>query len=178
MDWMCEPAVRRRTGLTVARHQQLTVENYLRLRELDPQLPIRRVVQGWDGPDDYLRCRDMYAAAGVDLADGQLTGLGSVCRRQGTPAIKAIVTRLAMEGIRMHGFGVKTRGLAKYGPDLASADSMAWSYRGRKVPGCGRGRHRNEANCFAFASGWRERVLAVADAAPPSLWSPLPGLAA
>jgi hypothetical protein len=39
MDWMCEPAMRVRTGLTVEDPQRRTVANFLELRELGPELP-------------------------------------------------------------------------------------------------------------------------------------------
>jgi hypothetical protein len=158
MDWMCEPAVRAKTGKTTAQHQELTVDNYIELRTIAPHLPFIPVLQGWD-LDDYLRCADLYAARGIDLTRQPLTGIGSVCRRQATPQIAAIVATLADAGIRLHGFGVKTAGLAIYGADLASADSMAWSARGRRVPGCGLGRHKNEANCYRFAVAWRNKIL-------------------
>lgn len=158
MDWMCEPAVRAKTGLTVAEHLDRTVANFLRLRDAAPDLPFVPVLQGWE-LSDYERCADRYAAAGVDLAAERTVGLGSVCRRQATPQIAAIVATLADRGLRLHGFGVKTLGLAAYGPDLASADSLAWSSRGRREPGCAPG-HRSEANCLAFALAWRRRALA------------------
>jgi len=162
MDWMCEPAVRAKTGKTVAEHQELTVDNYLRLRDMAPHLPFAPVLQGWD-LDDYRRCADLYAARGVDLAREHLVGIGSVCRRQATAQIAGIVGSLADSGIRLHGFGVKTKGLAIYGADLVSADSMSWSFDGRRTEGCGRGRHKNEANCFYFAAAWRKRILAGLD---------------
>ncbi len=158
MDWMCEPAVRAKTGKTVAEHQALTVGNYVRLRDMAPELPFVPVLQGW-ALDDYRRCADLYDRAGVDLQLAPVAGLGSVCRRQATRQIAAIVATLADDGIRLHGFGVKTQGLAIYGADLASADSMAWSARGRRVKGCGRAHHRSEANCFHFAAAWRARLL-------------------
>jgi hypothetical protein len=34
----------------------------------------------------------------------------------------------------LHGFGTKTTGLASYGRWLTGADSMAWSYVGRREP--------------------------------------------
>jgi len=34
-----------------------------------------------------------------------------VCRRQSTAEIAVIVTTLARCGLRLHGFGIKTRGL-------------------------------------------------------------------
>src|SRR5690242_3031627 len=66
-DWMCEPIVLAKTGKTVEEHQRLTVENYLELRSIDPEMPFIPVLQGWH-PEDYLRCVDMYHAAGVDLS--------------------------------------------------------------------------------------------------------------
>lgn len=161
MDWMCEPSMLAKTGLTVGEHQGRTVVNYLELRDLAPNLPFVPVLQGW-ALDDYLRCADMYAMAGVDLEAQPTVGVGSVCRRQHTTEIEAIMSALATRcGLRLHGFGVKTRGLASYAPFLVSADSMAWSYRGRRSGPCEHGgRAKNEANCLSFALEWRERVLA------------------
>jgi hypothetical protein len=161
-DWMCEPAIVARTGLSVGEHQERTVASYLELRALAPHLPFIPVVQGWHLAD-YLACVDRYQQAGVDLAALPLTGLGSVCRRQSTGQIAVIVTTLASLGVRLHGFGIKTTGLHLYGHLLASADSMAWSYAARRapaLPGCLG--HRNCANCLDYAAAWRTRILAAA----------------
>lgn len=158
-DWMCEPFMIERTGLPVTEHLHRTVENYLTLRQLAPDLPIIPVVQGWRLPD-YLACLELYQSAGVDLAALPRVGLGSVCRRQSTAEIAVIVTTLACRGLRLHGFGVKTGGLHLYGHLLASADSMAWSYAARRQPallGCTG--HKNCANCLAYATRWRLGVL-------------------
>lgn len=165
MDWMCEPRVRARTGLTTTEHQRRTVENYLTLRDLAPDLPFVPVLQGWELPD-YLRCVELYQAAGVDLTQHKPVGVGSVCRRQHTPEIDLIVSTLSDQGLSLHGFGVKTSGLRAYGPHLFSADSMAWSFRGRRVypPACGSNGHANEANCLTFALSWRRRLLSAPDA--------------
>ena len=125
-DWMCEPSVRAKTGLTVAQHQRLTVDNYLELRSFDPDLPWMPVLQGWE-PDDYRRCVDLYGRAGVDLSTEPLVGLGTVCRRQATREIGALVATLAEDRLRLHGFGVKMLGLKRYGWALSSADSASWS---------------------------------------------------
>lgn len=160
MDWMCEPIMLAKTGLTVTAHQMRTVDNYLRLRDMAPELPFVPVLQGWT-LDDYLRCIDLYDFVGVDLTRQKTVGVGSVCRRQHTSEIAWIVGNLAQRGLRLHGFGVKTRGLAVYARHLVSADSMAWSYDGRRTPGCDHGSAaKNEANCLPFALGWRERMLA------------------
>lgn len=166
-DWMCEPWMLAKTGLTVAQHQQRTVDNFVQLTDLWEQKqgeyapyqqesnPFMPVLQGWT-LDDYWRCVDLYAQAGVRLADFDVVGLGSVCRRQATSEIDTIVRSLGCV-LPLHGFGVKTSGLASYGRWLSSADSMAWSVAGRREPGCAPG-HRSEANCLPYALTWRERV--------------------
>lgn len=178
MDWaapqdaMCEPWILDKSqawlGGTVEAHQRWTVDNLLQLRHIAADLPIIPVLQGWQ-MDDYLRHIDMYDTAGVQLTDEPVVGLGSVCRRQATREITALVHRLADLGLRLHGFGVKTSGIAAYGYRLHSADSMAWSYGGRMVNG---GCPENPklkacAHCKHHALAWRERVLAKAAAAVP-----------
>ncbi len=162
-DWMCEPFMLDRTGRSVADHQAATVDNYCRLRQLAPTLPFIPVLQGWR-LGDYLACVDRYAAAGVDLTAVPLVGLGSVCRRQASAQIGAIAAELAAAGLRLHGFGVKQHGLARYADHLESADSLAWSYAARRrpaLPGCTR--HRNCANCPRYALAWRAQVIAGLD---------------
>lgn len=53
-----------------------------------------------------------------------LVGLGSVCRRQSTAEIGIIAGTLHAMGLKLHGFGVKREGLARYGHCLSSSDSM------------------------------------------------------
>lgn len=156
-DWMCEPFMLDKTGLTVGEHQRRTVENYLELRSLAPDLPFVPVLQGW-AVGDYLRHADAYERAGVDLPTEPTVGVGSVCRRQATSEIEDLMLRL--RPLRLHGFGVKTEGLSRYAYLLASADSLAWSYTARNrppLPGC---THKSCANCLRFALRWRDRVLA------------------
>lgn len=168
-DWMNEPAILSLTGLTIPQHQRLTVDNYLTLRHLDADLPIRPVVQGFEA-DDYQRCADLYEKAGIDLTAEPLVGVGSVCRRQDTAPAETIMQGLRDRGIeRLHGFGVKLTGLRRYGHLLASADSMAWSYRARRASGdrrkageprppCGK---ESCNHCAHFALAWREQALGV-----------------
>lgn len=156
MDWMCEPFILERTGLTVAEHQRRTTENGIELRMIDADLPWIYVLQAYER-EDYLRHRDLYGRYGVDLAAEPVVGLGSVCRRQGGAA-EWVIRSLAP--LRLHGFGVKTTGLLKYGHRLTSADSLAWSYNARRnppLPGC---THKSCANCPTRALWWRQRLLA------------------
>jgi hypothetical protein len=179
MDWMCEPAVLHGgnfggmrfvgTGLTVAEHQRRTVANFVELRALAPDLPVVPVLQGWEEAD-YLRCLDLYAAAGVDLTREPLVGLGSVCRRQDTGMAERLVRRLHAAGLRLHLFGFKLKGLARCARWAASSDSMAWSYdarRGKPLPGCP---HRKCANCLRYALAWRGKALRAAERGARRHW--------
>jgi len=169
-DWMCEDIVIHGgtagplrfvgTGLSVAEHQRRTVTNFLQLRAEAPDLPFVPVIQGFRA-EEYLACVELYRQAGVDLAAEPLVGLGSVCRRQGTAEAHDIISSLHHQGItRLHGFGVKTLGLARYGHLLTSADSMAWSIdaRRRRQPMRGCTGHKNCANCLRWALFWRRRL--------------------
>lgn len=161
-DWMCEPFITAKTGLTVAEHQARTVGNLLDLRAAAPDLPWAPVLQGYT-VGQYLACVERYTAAGIDLTAEPLVGLGSVCRRQATNQAHEIVSHLRAAGIAgLHGFGVKTTGLLRYGHLLASADSLAWSFDARRkpaLPGC-QSRHINCANCPTYALDWRTHLLA------------------
>lgn len=158
MDWMCEPDILAKTGLTVLHHQYNTVENFLELRTLAPDLPYIPVIQGWTLAD-YLRCVDMYSAVGIDLTREPLVGVGSICSRQSTTQVAQIIWELADLGLRLHGFGVKRSGICQLAGALVSADSMAWSFRARRdqpLPGC---KHRKCTNCIRYATHWRTRLL-------------------
>lgn len=163
-DWMCEPHILAKTGLTVAEHQRLTVKNFLQLSFVGSPdgLPFIPVLQGWTLAD-YERCLEMYARAGIDLTGYPLVGVGSVCRRQASTEIEAIMAALESYGLKLHGFGVKRDGLALYGGRLTSADSMAWSFNARwepPLPGC---KHKHCNNCMKYALAWRARRLAAAN---------------
>ena len=168
-DWMCEPHVVAKTGLSVAEHQRRTIASLLDLRDRAPDVPWTPVVQGWD-PDDYVRHVDAYAAAGVDLRTEPVVGVGSVCRRQAGKDAARILWSLRMLGLRLHAFGVKLGGLSVSADLLHSADSMAWSAAARReepLPGC---THMNCANCLRYALSWRERILGAIAAVPRNLF--------
>ena len=169
MDWMCEPDMVARTGLSVIEHQRRTVANYLELsarwRDVsDEYSPFMPVLQGYEVAD-YLRCWDMYADAGVDLGAVELVGVGSVCRRQHSGDIRAVFETILERdpGLPVHGFGVKTLGLREYGHLLTTADSMGWSYNARKNAGdpaqslgC---THAHCGNCIKWALRWRRKIV-------------------
>jgi hypothetical protein len=154
-DWMSEPFMLARTGLTVAEHQARTVGNYLDLRALDA--PVIPVLQGWTLAD-YERCVRLYADAGIDLTLEPTVGLGSVCRRQDTDEIGEIVAALHAEGLALHGFGCKEGAIRRCGDMLVSADSLAWSKGGKERGTCDHLASRC-ANHLHWALSWRDDVL-------------------
>ena len=135
-DYMCEPFMLARTGLTVAEHQRLTIERYdalvAALRSLfggPPPFQVMPVLQGFT-PADYISHLEAY---GDRLTPGMWVGVGSVCKRQGDIAmIETLLSGIwgMRSDLRLHGFGVKLSALRSpvVRALLYSADSMAWSF--------------------------------------------------
>ena len=148
-DYMCEPVMLTKTGLTIADHQRLTIERYDELLTHDlAGVTIMPVLQGY-APEDYA---DHVRQYGDRLAYGAYVGIGSICKRNGKPeAVLAVLEAIkrARPDLRLHGFGLKITSLrVKAIRDaLYSADSMAWSYAARLETG-GQNDWRNAA---AFA---------------------------
>lgn len=148
-DYMCEPWITGKTGLSVPEHQRLTVERYDALLDEDIPCHIMPVLQGF-AADDYVRHLEMY---GDRLAHGSWVGVGSVCKRQGRPSVIVDLLKGIKKlrpDLRLHGFGVKKTALMNREIQklLSTADSMAWSFAARRE-----GRDANswvEAARFAF----------------------------
>lgn len=169
-DWMCEPHMLVKTGLTIREHQRRTVESYLELCRLEPSLPWLPVLQGWELAD-YLEHVEMYRAAGVDLTEIERVGVGSVCRRQSTAEGVEIIATLLRLGIQVHAFGFKLDGLRALRALLSedewerlAADSAAWSKHAWKcqilLPGHYHGvKTKNCANCPEYAGVRRDEML-------------------
>lgn len=145
-DWMCEPWIVQKTGLSVAEHQRLTIERFDALASEDTAgVYILPVLQGF-APSDYVHHLRAY---GDRLTPGMWVGVGSVCKRNGDPRAVAAVLhaiKAARPDLLLHGFGLKTTALGDplVRSMLHTADSMAWSFHARK-----NGRNAND---------WREAV--------------------
>lgn len=131
-DWMCEPWIIEKTGLSVAEHQRRTVERYDALVAEDTGVYILPVLQGF-APEDYVRHLELY---GERLKPSAWVGVGSVCKRNGDPRSVAAVllaVKQARPDLQLHGFGLKTTALAHplVRSLLHTADSMAWSFHAR-----------------------------------------------
>lgn len=130
-DWMCEEVVLRITGQDIDRHQKRTIESYMQLKSIAPNLPWAPVLQGFF-PGDHERHLAMYYKNGIDLRCVSTVGVGSVCRRQGMVEADEIVRRLSGMDLKLHLFGYKFTGLPQTIRYVKSADSMAWSMVARK----------------------------------------------
>lgn len=157
MDWMCEPHMLVKTGLTIREHQRRTIASVAELRGLVKGVNIIPVLQGWSVAD-YHAHAEMYEDAGFDLAAEPVVGVGSVCRRQALAEGEEIFRSLASRGLRLHGFGAKGQALEQYGDALASCDSLAWSFAGRRRPdpNCEK---TTCANCLHYALAWRTQAI-------------------
>ncbi len=132
-DWMCEPFMLEKTGLTLREHQCRTIERYVQLRELVRGVYLMPVLQGYS-LESYLDHIDQY---GTLLRHGAYVGVGSVCKRNGNVRqIEAIMSAIIRKrpDLRLHGFGLKTTALSSglVRACLYSADSMAWSFAARR----------------------------------------------
>jgi hypothetical protein len=130
-DWMCETSVLAKTGLSVTVHQEKTIDNFIELMMLAPELPWMPVLQGWC-VRDYHEHIERWEARGIALKQRPRVGVGSICRRKCDVVLKRILSEVAGYGLRLHAFGLKTSGLRSAGGHLVSADSMAWSYAARR----------------------------------------------
>lgn len=158
-DWMCEPIILDKTSKKILYHQEKTVENFLELKRIAPDIPWIPVLQGWS-LEEYSHCFDLYKKYDIDLVQEKLVGLGTICRRQATKEAEEIIAYFYKQNIKLHAFGYKIRGLKNSANHLYSADSMAWSYAGRRIPfSHHQSIHKNCANCREYAEFWYDRNI-------------------
>lgn len=150
-DYMCEAFILKKTGLTVAEHQRLTIERWAELESSDTGCYIMPVLQGYE-PEDYLSHLEQYGDA---LAKDTWVGVGSVCKRNTSPCVILDILGAIKEkrpDLRLHGFGLKLTALGNgtIRSLLHSADSMAWSFAAR--------REGRDANDWRNARAFKEAI--------------------
>lgn len=150
-DYMCEPFIVEKTGLSVVEHQHLTIERYDALVACRTGVYILPVLQGYK-PEDYVSHIRQY---GDRLKLGMWVGVGSICKRNGNiSAIEDVLLTIHHErpDLRLHGFGLKTTALSSglVQDLLHTADSMAWSFAARIM-----GRNGND---WREAKRWTDRI--------------------
>jgi hypothetical protein len=156
-DYMCEPFMLAKTGLSKAEHQRLTIERYDHLCACDlGGVYLMPVLQGYE-PEDYAAHVRQY---GSRLKRGAYVGVGSVCKRnRAWTSVMDVLVAIKAErpDLRLHGFGLKTTSLIEPNVSnlLHSADSMAWSFAARRE-----GRNRND---WREAKAFAEKIEAAVD---------------
>lgn len=150
-DYMCEPAMLAKTGLTVTDHQRLTIERYDALLRCNTGCYIMPVLQGYE-PEEYVNHIRQY---GDRLPIGAWVGVGSICKRNSSPCLVLDVLSAIKKyrpDLRLHGFGLKLTALMS--PEIRSllftADSMAWSFAARREGG--------DANSWRNASSFKRKI--------------------
>jgi hypothetical protein len=151
-DYMCEPVMLAKTGLTVADHQRLTIERYDTLLREQTGVYILPVLQGY-APEEYVT---HIKQDGTRLSNAAWVGVGSICKRNASPCLildVLIAIKAERPDLQLHGFGLKTTALAHgtIRAMLETADSMAWSFAARRE-GTGANDWRNAAK-FRAAIG-------------------------
>lgn len=134
-DYMCEKFVTDLTGLSVFRHQLLTISRYKQLKsKVFADIPLMPVLQGYR-PEEYVDHLQLYSEYSP-LPYGSWVGVGSVCKRNSNVGsvenvLKAI--NKIRPDLRLHGFGLKLTALQSEIVQncLYSCDSMAWSFAAR-----------------------------------------------
>ncbi len=174
-DWPCRPSILAKTGLTEVEQQRRTIASVTLLRRLVAgRVEILDVLTGLD-VEGYLRHLAMYAAAGVDLTQGdRLVGVGALVGRR-PEEVATIIRALYAAGVtRIHAFGVKGPALDLIGLLLESTDSSDWSRAARRHTGrCPHGLVEWEQNCPVAAQQWGSKSRARAAAGSVQLAIPM-----
>lgn len=171
-DYMCEPFILAKTGLTISDHQRLTIERYdaliVALHSLfggSPPFHVMPVLQGF-APSDYVRHLEMY---GDRLKPSMWVGVGSVCKRQGNPELVADVLLAIKEvrpDLRLHGFRLEDHGSAQPGSRRTTALGRQHGLELRRAKA---GARREQlAGGGRIRSAGRERAGSILAAAPVS----------
>ena len=131
-DYMCEKVMLAKTGLSTLDHQRLTIQRYDDLLRCGTGCYIMPVLQGYY-PSEYAEHIKQY---GKRLKHGMWVGVGSVCKRNGSPELVDWVLdkiKSVRPDLNLHGFGLKITALTNRSirRKLKTSDSMSWSYHAR-----------------------------------------------
>lgn len=112
-DYMCEPVMLQKTGLTIPQHQEKTIGRFLQLRKHVHETYVMPVLQGYE-PEDYAKHVRDYGSL---LKPNAWVGVGSVCKRNTDIwAIVRVLKAIHEErpDLRLHGFGLKKTALSSH----------------------------------------------------------------
>jgi hypothetical protein len=128
----------------------------------------------WAAPQDWMCEPQVLKKTGFTVPEHQLLTVQNfqLLRDLALRPVQRIVRELFDDGIKMHGFGVKSDGLPAIGDFLASSDSMAWSFTARRedrnlcgIPHVSPRCH----HCRKWATMWADKTTAKIGSSPVQL---------
>lgn len=108
----------------------LSVEVVAAAEELGLSAKIVPVLQGYDSPEQWLECLDLFKQHGVSPQKFRLWGLGSLCMAKSVKLVRSVVSEVkkALGDAAIHVFGVSMNSLRKIYNLIDSYDTSAWVY--------------------------------------------------
>ena len=126
--------------LTVAQGLRRSVEHGARMFELKEAVEysgeIVPVLQGYDDPEQWLECFDMYREAGVKSSSW---GVGSICMMKSTRLAEEVITAVrkkAGNAASLHVFGLALNTLRKVSGLINTFDTSVWVYWAKQDGAC------------------------------------------
>jgi len=122
-------------GISVEEGIQKTVELAVDVvSEAENRSVLNRIVpvlQGYNEPDQWLECFDLYKEHGITLSRFNYWGLGSLCMTRSVRLVSNVVSAVKNalgDEIKLHIFGVNLRALRTVFKHIHSYDTAAWVY--------------------------------------------------
>lgn len=133
MDYACEPSVDRSIYASNISRIEVTIQNEVLCRDVDPELPWLAVLQG-DSFEE--RSYDLETRRRAGMLPDSYAGIGSVCGRGARGAIRTtLFYRDRLPGVKFHGFGMHIQALDddQTFATIQSWDSYGWNWgKGQK----------------------------------------------
>jgi hypothetical protein len=122
-------------GFSVEEGIRRTVEHGVEVASLAEQLGILGkvvpVLQGYDGPSQWLECLDLYKQHGLTPQRFSYWGVGSLCMAQSPRLVESVVREIRKalgSDVKMHVFGISMNSLRRVFNLINSYDTSAWVY--------------------------------------------------
>jgi len=98
---------------------------------LDKVVP---VLQGFDDPSQWLESLDLYKQHGITSQKFKLWGVGSICMMRSPKLVERVLSEVkkALNGAKIHVFGISMNSLRRVFHLVDSYDTSAWVYWAKK----------------------------------------------
>jgi hypothetical protein len=125
-------------GMPVAEGIRKTVEYGVDVAALAEELgaldKVVPVLQGFDDPSQWLETLDLYKQHGITPQRFRLWGVGSICMMKSPKLVEWVLSEVkkALDGAKMHVFGISMNSLRRVFHLVDSYDTSAWVYWAKK----------------------------------------------